>query len=243
MATTAEGMSALPPELWDVVLTQLCVQPSPADHSYRSPPALHRDLLLSVASVCKQWRTLALRLITFSGSSTQSATKFHSQEDLLQYFRFLSKNCPKLEALNLRGCTLVNDETLTFLPNLPFIHSLNLSNVGPAVTSLSNLCPFSFWRNLKRLNLDNCTKITDEALKHLPPGLEVLHLSSTLVSDAGLVYLPVGLQELYLSGTTISDAGIRSLPAHHLHTLFLSFCRCITAQGFISTLPSLQVSL
>ncbi|GIZ50112.1 hypothetical protein NCCP691_01260 [Noviherbaspirillum aridicola] len=69
-------------------------------------------------------------------------------------------------------------------------------------------------RTLRRLDLGNCTHLTDEDLAHLPPGLEALSLERCSgITDRGIRHLPRTLKRLNLDGcAALTDECMAALP-------------------------------
>lgn len=122
---------------------------------------------------------------------------------------------PKLKHLNLRSCRHISDAGILHLAGLSN-HSKGLGN-----KNLTNLC------------LQDCQKITDNALRHISKGLlnlERLNLSFCGgITETGLSYIAClrNLRELNLrSCEGVSDEGIAHLSVGGLNLAFLdiSFC-------------------
>lgn len=129
----------------------------------------------------------------------------------------------KLQRLNLRSCWQINDQGISLLAGL--------NNVNTTTdTKLS----------LKHLGLQDCQRLTDEALKFLSQGLptiETINLSFCVsVTDTGLKYLARmrNLKELDLrSCDNISDIGMAYLTEGGctVTSLDVSFCDKIGDQA------------
>jgi hypothetical protein len=89
---------------------------------------------------------------------------------------------------------------------------------------------FTYWHldelkqfsDVRSLTLLDSTKITGDALEHLPASVENLELRGCdEIKDSDLDKLPRTLQSLILSGGAFTDAGLQYLP-HNLQSLTLS---------------------
>ena len=91
-----------------------------------------------------------------------------------------------------------------------------------------NACP-----NLKKLDLTDCTLLSDAIINSLPTSLEQLNLccigpGTGLMTSAVIKYLPRGLKKLVLEGWfELEDAAIKDLPPT-LDELDLSYCDKLT---------------
>jgi len=128
----------------------------------------------------------------------------------------------QLKSLNLRSCWHISDQGIASLAGLN-------SNAG------GNLA-------LEHLGLQDCQKLTDEALKHVSSGLTQLksiNLSFCVsISDSGLKYLAkmASLRELNLrSCDNVSDAGMAYLAegGSGITSLDVSFCDKIDDQALV----------
>ncbi|XP_076333126.1 F-box/LRR-repeat protein 14-like [Tachypleus tridentatus] len=137
--------------------------------------------------------------------------------------RFIASKLKKLRVLNLRSCRHISDKGIADLAGL------SLESGSGAV-------------GLENLGLQDCQKITDEALRHLSHG--VLHLKSINLSfcagvtDSGLKHLArlSTVRELNLrSCDNISDIGMAYLAegGSRVTILDVSFCDKVSDQGLL----------
>ena len=150
-------------------------------------------------------------------------------QTLFFYLLLISWGLKKLERLNLRSCRLISDHGIG--------HLAGLDSVGNYSSSPSSL--------LKDLGLQDCQKLTDDALKHISvglPDLNKINLSFCVsVTDTGLKSLAKlsSLEDLNLrSCDNVSDIGISFLSSSEdggcskrLQALDVSFCGNVTDAG------------
>ena len=177
----------------------------------------------------------------------------------------IATHCKNLECLDLGGCTKVTNTGLLLVSwGLKRIRRLNLrscwqvSDHGIGHLTGASSQPSTGAQLLEELCLQDCQKVTDEALKHISEGLpniQRINLSFCLsVTDTGLKSLSrvPSLRDLNLrSCDNVSDIGIGFLGGaapSPLASLDVSFCDRVTdssaahlASG-ISNLTSLSMS-
>lgn len=107
--------------------------------------------------------------------------------------------------------SLVHDDDLALLRDLPDLTTLELSN-NPAITD-EGLTHCAGLHKLRILYL-HLTGIRGPGIRHLPRNLEGLSMGHTPCTDEGLQHLSgmAHLKTLQLENTRITDRGIRSLP-------------------------------
>jgi len=157
----------------------------------------------------------------------------------------IATHCKNLESLDLGGCTKVTNTGLLLISwGLKRIRKLNLrscwqiSDHGIGHLTGINSQPGTGARALEDLCLQDCQKVTDEALKHIAEGLPSIarmNLSFCLsVTDTGLKSLSriPTLDDLNLrSCDNVSDIGIGFLGSASpspLRRLDVSFCDRVT---------------
>nr|SVE94211.1 EOG090X05GA [Simocephalus serrulatus] len=160
----------------------------------------------------------------------------------------LSQHCRQLQELDLGGCCNVTNAGLLLIAwGLKSLKSLNLrscwhvSDLG--IASLAGLGSDAEGNlALEHLGLQDCQKLTDDALMHVSLGLKKLksiNLSFCLsISDSGLKYLAKmpSLCELNLrSCDNISDVGMAYLAegGSRITSLDVSFCDRIDDQAVV----------
>jgi hypothetical protein len=113
---------------------------------------------------------------------------------------YLARHGAQVEALDLSGCSWVDDHWGPLLRGLPALRSLDLSH---------------------------CPQVTDLLLGNLPVGLKKLNLSGCRqVTDAGMVLINrLALDELNLLDCSITNRGLGNLAPLHLRSLALSWSR------------------
>ncbi|XP_069142673.1 F-box/LRR-repeat protein 14-like [Argopecten irradians] len=161
----------------------------------------------------------------------------------------IAQSLKNLELLELGGCcNITNTGLLLIAWGLRKLKSLNLrscrhiSDVG--IGHLAGLSPHaaSGTLELEHLGLQDCQKLTDQALRHVSSGLlnlKTINLSfCASVTDSGLKFLAKmpSLKELNLrSCDNVSDAGLGYLSegAARIVALDVSFCDKIGDQGLV----------
>lgn len=154
-----------------------------------------------------------------------------------------------LEVLELGGCCMVSNTGLLFVAwGLKKLKRLNLrscwqiSDIG--ISHLAGLNPDSTIGNsaLEHLGLQDCQRLSDEALRHVSMGLTKLksiNLSFCVsITDSGLKYLAkmTSLRELNLrTCDNISDIGMAYLAegGSRISSLDVSFCDKIGDQALV----------
>lgn len=159
----------------------------------------------------------------------------------------IATHCKNIEELDLGGCTKITNMGLLFVSiGLGKIKKLNLrscrqisdAGIGHLSGVGAEVCEDKGATSLVELGLQDCQKLTDEALKHVSvglPGLRKINLSFCVsVTDTGvksLSRLPV-LEDLNLrSCDNVSDIGVGFLVDDgnaRLQTLDVSFCANVT---------------
>ncbi|KAK7496136.1 hypothetical protein BaRGS_00012546 [Batillaria attramentaria] len=136
---------------------------------------------------------------------------------------FIAVGLRKLKSLNLRSCRLVSDQGIGYLAGQH--PQTKCGNPG-----------------LEHLGLQDCQKLTDQALKHVSVGLSTLKTINlsfcSSVTDTGIKFLSkmTTLQELNLrSCDNISDIGLGYLSegGARLIALDVSFCDKVGDQGLV----------
>nr|SVE92987.1 EOG090X05GA [Moina brachiata] len=161
----------------------------------------------------------------------------------------LAQHCRGLEELDLGGCcNVTNAGVLLVAWGLRSLRRLNLRScwhvTDQGIASLAGLSSDAAGNQaLEHLGLQDCQKLTDDALKHVSCGLKRLksiNLSFCVsISDAGLKHLAsmTSLRELNLrSCDNVTDAGMAYL-AHggsRLSSLDVSFCDKIDDQALVN---------
>uniref|UniRef100_T1IYY7 Uncharacterized protein n=1 Tax=Strigamia maritima TaxID=126957 RepID=T1IYY7_STRMM len=172
-----------------------------------------------------------------------SLCKQITDESLLR----LAQLCPNLEVLDLAGCDrITNTGFLLIAQGLRRLLSLNLrscrhvSDAGIAPLAGLNREIGEGTRLLKHLGLQDCQKLTDDALRHVSIGLlslKSINLSfCASITDSGLKHLAKmpTLKELNLrSCDNISDMGMAYLAegGSRISSLDMSFCDKIGDQA------------
>lgn len=146
------------------------------------------------------------------------------------------------KALELSGCE-VSDRAIRRLAEFPWLESLVSCSLGDdGLKTLGTLT------QLRELNLEGCTRITDGGLRHLTglTRLRSLSLHHCGVSDAGVAHLAglTALEEITLDGNrAITDRGVATLAAMPaLHTIGLLGCWRMTDLGVaaLAGMPKLK---
>ncbi|KAJ0170131.1 hypothetical protein K1T71_014059 [Dendrolimus kikuchii] len=150
----------------------------------------------------------------------------------------LATYCPDLEVLNVQGCDILTDDSITKLG--PCMRRLCVSGCSrltdASLLALASRCP-----DLVTLELAQCTQLTDAGFQALARSCRLLERMDleecVLITDATLVHLAMGcprLEKLTLSHCElITDYGIKQLSmspcaAEHLTVLGLDNCPLVT---------------
>ena len=150
----------------------------------------------------------------------------------------LSDGLHRLRLLNLRSCRCISDQGMAHLAGL----NRNIS-VGGQMCGVTVSTPVTTGTSqLEKLVLQDCQKLTDQALKYISVGLlrlQSLNLSfCASVTDSGLKFLakmPL-LRELNLrSCDNVSDIGVGFLAegGSRITSLDVSFCERIGDQALV----------
>uniref|UniRef100_A0A131YMG5 F-box and leucine-rich repeat protein 14 n=2 Tax=Rhipicephalus TaxID=426455 RepID=A0A131YMG5_RHIAP len=161
----------------------------------------------------------------------------------------IAQHLKGLERLDLGGCTDVTNTGLLLIAwGLHNLRSLNLRSCrgvsDPGISHLAGMTPTSAIGTLRleSLCLQDCQKLTDDALRFISIGLQdlrSLNLSfCASVTDAGLKHAArmARLRELNLrSCDNISDLGLAYLAegGSRISTLDVSFCDKVGDQGLL----------
>ena len=156
----------------------------------------------------------------------------------------LASHCPGLEDLQLGGCSGITNTSLRTLASLQRLRRLNLRSCwqvsDAGVMALASAGPGA---SLEDLNLQDCQRVSDLALRHVSQGLgslTSLNLSFCAnISDSGMKSLSKisSLRSLNLrSCDNISDIGVGYLAEGcvSLQSLDLSFCDRVTELSCLS---------
>lgn len=152
----------------------------------------------------------------------------------------LSQALPKLNSLDLTGCSQFNEDDLVHLAQMKNLKNLTLAGcnrIGKVgLTNLFNLIP-----NLEMLDLTSCSQVDDEILSSLQNIYQLKHLILTACSnftDAGMHELAKleNLESLILDQCPqISDVGLRNisfgLGFRKLTQINLINCPLVTKDG------------
>ena len=161
----------------------------------------------------------------------------------------VAAHCPNLESLDLGGCTGITNAGLLLLSTLPALRHLSLrscwqlSDAGVAYLSGLPERPGVQRQQsaLESLNLQDCQKLTDLALRYIAQGLGIKTLNLSFcanVSDSGMksVAKMSSLSTLNLrSCDNISDIGVGYLAEGcvGLQNLDVSFCERVSDRAMI----------
>ncbi|KAG0722852.1 F-box/LRR-repeat protein 14 [Chionoecetes opilio] len=161
----------------------------------------------------------------------------------------IAQQLRNLEVLELGGCSYITNTGLLLVAwGLKKLRKLNLrscclvSNQGIAYLAGQHQEAADGTRALEYLGLQDCQKLSDEALRHVAnglPNLKSINLSfCASITDSGLKYLArmPSLRELNLrSCDNISDIGIAYLAegGSRITTLDVSFCDKIGDQALV----------
>lgn len=161
----------------------------------------------------------------------------------------ISKFLPCLEILDLGGCSGITNTSLQMIADgLKRLKKLNVrscrhvSDIGISHLAGLNGKSSEGTRSLEYLGLQDCQKLTDEALKYVSVGLHQLQSINLSfcsgVTDFGLKHLAKmsSLKELNLrSCDSVSDAGMAYLAEGYSRvvTLDVSFCDKVGDRGLL----------
>lgn len=160
----------------------------------------------------------------------------------------IAQHLKNLESLELGGCCNISDNGLLAIGRgLKRLKKLDLRSCwGISDIGIANLCGLNpaapgGTAELEHLSLQDCQKLTDEALGYASTGLtrlQSINLSFCTVTDFGLKHLAkmINLRELNLrSCDHISDIGMAYLAegGSRITTLDVSFCDKIADQALI----------
>ncbi|PNF15552.1 hypothetical protein B7P43_G16476 [Cryptotermes secundus] len=129
---------------------------------------------------------------------------------------------PNLEELTLKGCFPLTEAGYSLIPRLKKLSVLDLSHSeelsGKAVRLIAESC-----QHLKKLNLDDVRKISDDDVVHI-----IKKLGSQLIT-------------LILDGEDLTDVAFSNLSnCVRLQELEVSFCDQMTNKGLLKGIGSLQ---
>ena len=117
-------------------------------------------------------------------------------------FRALTITCTALQAVDLAGCSRVDDQSLTLLVSGPSRHTLRRLNLTgcAALTDASILSMAANATGLRDLSLVDCSRVTDAAVTELRSLVLATHLhfgsSSSHMSVANPNITPPGMNKL-----------------------------------------------
>merc|ERR1719471_2461218 len=148
-----------------------------------------------------------------------------------------------IESLRLDGCTGISNLSLKLVATrLRRLRRLDLrSRWQVADSGIAQLCSQQESLHLQHLNLQDCQKVSDLALRHISTGIRVDSLNLSFcanISDSGMKSLSkmVGLRSLNLrSCDNISDIGVGYLAEGSvgLQALDVSFCDRVTDRSLV----------
>jgi hypothetical protein len=143
-----------------------------------------------------------------------------SQEaDVLRFLGFVESFCPRLEELDLRGCSFLGSSPsllpLSRLPALSSITSLDLSRAGswaeetrvprPAVANLNELRALPFWHSLRFLNLEGNRLFPDDEQEAAATEAAAAAAARKQKRHSAAADFPPHLTKLNLSYTAATD--------------------------------------
>ncbi|KAG8375102.1 hypothetical protein BUALT_Bualt10G0065400 [Buddleja alternifolia] len=164
---------------------------------------------------------------------------------LLEVFKY------SVEEIDLRGESCVDAEWMAYLGAFRYLRSMILADCHRLNNSA--LWSITGMTNLKEVDLNRCSKITDAGIRHLlsVPALERLCISQTSVTAHGVAVLAslTNLLMLDLGGLPVTDSALNSLQVEscvYMLSLSLSLCRCHVSfeqSGAVNLVLFLQLSL
>ncbi|QDV23903.1 leucine-rich repeat domain-containing protein [Aureliella helgolandensis] len=155
-----------------------------------------------------------------------------------------------LEHLDLRDCSLDNDQLAAIAAEMPLLRSLRLNGKSGA-TSVDDdgLAVLKNMPQLKVLSADYLW-VSEDGLAHLakPEQLSELYLAKTLVDDTSLEFIAglTGLKKARLAQSSISSEGLKLLEKLPLEDLDISECSqlddaSMSSVGKMTTLKRLNL--
>jgi len=208
------------------------------------------EVMSAITAYSASLRSLEMRHGQLTGSAIAAVARVHADlvclsldgQSNLADSALHSINLPKLETLNLNGCTGISDSGMApLMLRCNALKALILSNTRIAdatVSAVAMNCP-----NLISLSLDG-SAVTDESVLTLAqrcPNIEELDLRDTSVTDESAIALAHGcprLGVLYLAKTSITSAALVALGSSEcpLRKVCIHRCPHVTDAGVTAML-------
>ncbi|RHZ54534.1 hypothetical protein Glove_426g2 [Diversispora epigaea] len=216
------------------------------DASLKQIAEFYSKLLILSLVGCQKITDEGICAITLTCSNMQKYVLEDCEEITDTSVKKIAQSNPKLKYLNLNGYELISDKSVCKIVQLcPNLESLqieccNISDVS--IIALANL------RNLQKLNIEDCGKISTNAiitLQNKNPTLDIfgwipifVHSTSDNkhITDASIIEIAqncIHLEYFGLRGSNITDASLKQIAEFYSKLLILSLvgCQKITDEG------------